>query len=82
MLYTSIISSFKINTFTRNADVKVSDAVEMVHLSVESEMRASSAPPPSHISPPISPLEEASLQISPLPSAAETCILVEEPENT
>ncbi|KPI97354.1 hypothetical protein RR46_09261 [Papilio xuthus] len=59
----------------------IPDAVEIVHLSVDQEMRSCSAPPPclSTPPPPATPLD--SVQVSPLPSA-QTCILIVEPEDT
>ncbi|CAG4947647.1 unnamed protein product [Parnassius apollo] len=68
---------------SRTNDAEVSaETVEMVHLSVEQGIRSSSAPPPIHNSPPLSPNEEVSVvPLSTLPSAAETCIVIDEPVN-
>ncbi|XP_013172108.1 PREDICTED: uncharacterized protein LOC106121148 [Papilio xuthus] len=59
----------------------IPDAVEIVHLSVDQEMRSCSAPPPCLSTPPPPATSLDSVQVSPLPSA-QTCILIVEPEDT
>ncbi|CAK1586147.1 unnamed protein product [Parnassius mnemosyne] len=67
---------------SRTNDAEIStETVEMVHLSVEQGIRSSSAPPPIRSSSPLSPHEEVSVPLSPLPSATETCIVIDEPAN-
>ncbi|XP_072947729.1 uncharacterized protein [Epargyreus clarus] len=64
----------------RNNNEELKESAEMELLSAEREIRASSAPPPSHTSPSASP----QLVISPPRSPStqpDTCILIEENEN-
>lgn len=56
------------------------DVVEMVHLTVEHEARARSAPP-LHCSPPISPAIVISPPASPSKLQEQTKFLIEESEN-
>lgn len=67
-------------TFRDNEEKENRNVVEMVHLTVEHEARARSAPP-LHCSPPLSP----AIVISPPPSPSklqeQTNILIEKTEN-
>ncbi|CAH2091111.1 unnamed protein product [Euphydryas editha] len=65
----------------KNNEEKNSETVEMVHLTIEQEARARSAPPPSHPSPPLSPQIVVSPPLSPSKKQKETNILIEKSEN-
>ncbi|XP_026499168.2 uncharacterized protein LOC113402981 isoform X1 [Vanessa tameamea] len=64
----------------KNNEKQSCETVEMVHLTVEQEARARSAPPPSHTSPPVSPQIVISPPLSPS-LQKETNILIEKPDN-